>query len=177
MDNLIIQETPDFILKQTKNKGAGVFANRDFQKDEFLCQFNSDKIYTREDAPGDFNAPLNYYLQIGANTYIKPASISLFSIAYFVNHGCDPNGGLRINKEADLYAIKNIQKGEEVIFDYSTTMYNDKWTMKCCCESENCRGLVREFKYLPEAVQLRYVRLQIVPDYILQTLHMFYERL
>jgi len=44
----------------------------------------------------------------------------------FFNHSCDPNAGLQIDgQKVWLVAIKNITQGEEITWDYSTTMDED----------------------------------------------------
>ena len=72
--------------------------------------------------------------------------------------------------QAILVAIKNIQKGEEITLDYSTTMDEDDWELDCQCPSKNCRKKIRDFKYVPKEVQRRYIILGIVPKYILEHL-------
>lgn len=62
-------------------------------------------------------------------------------------------------------AIKDIEKGEEITWDYSTTMDEDIWEMDCNCGSKKCRKRIRDFKYLPKEIKERYVKLGIVPDY------------
>ena len=69
-----------------------------------------------------------------------------------------------------LVAIMDIHEGEEITWDYSTTMNEDDWEMDCVCGSKNCRGRIRDFKYLPENVQQKYINLRIVPKYILENL-------
>jgi hypothetical protein len=66
-----------------------------------------------------------------------------------------------------LIALKAIEPGEEIRFDYSTTI-SDGWTMLCLCGSPSCRGLVKAFQLLPAEVQLRYAMLQIVQPFILR---------
>jgi SET domain-containing protein len=67
-----------------------------------------------------------------------------------------------------LVAIKNIQKGEEITWDYSTTMKNDDWTMMCQCGAKNCRKIIKEFKFLPKERKLFYQKTGIIPQYITQ---------
>lgn len=89
----------------------------------------------------------------------------------YVNHSCDPNSGLVINNiNVILIAIRNIKKLEEITWDYSTTIDEDEWEMDCNCRSNICRGRIGDFKYLPEDIQRRYIKLGIVPNYILESL-------
>jgi len=93
----------------------------------------------------------------------------------FFNHSCEPNAGLVIKeKKIFLKAIKNIKKGSEITWDYSTTMYEaefpDKWEMDCVCGSKKCRQRIVDFKELPKKIQLRYIKAGVVPAYILARL-------
>jgi hypothetical protein len=84
----------------------------------------------------------------------------------FLNHSCSPNSGFKIRgKEARLVAIKDISAGDEVTFDYSTTMHKDKWSLKCNCGNRKCRGLITNFDTLTKSLQNRYKKLGIVPRY------------
>jgi SET domain-containing protein len=82
-------------------------------------------------------------LQIEANLYLD-----LQEPGRLVNHSCDPNSG--VFDGVRLVALRNLIPGEEVRFDYSTTVA-DGWTMRCACRSSHCRGVVRAFLTLPES--------------------------
>ena len=87
----------------------------------------------------------------------------------FLNHLCNPNSGLKIEgKRVTLIAIKNIKKGKEIKWDYSTTMDEDDWELDCKCGSKNCRKRIKDFKYLPKKLRQKYIKLRIVPEYILK---------
>jgi hypothetical protein len=44
-------------------------------------------------------------------------------------------------------------------------MDEDDFEMPCRCGAPNCRGLVRDFKHLPDDLKSRYASLGIVPAY------------
>lgn len=158
-----MKNMPDLSLKQTKN-GNDVFANKNFKRGEQIIEFHG-KFVTYEQLPRPYNEVKDHYVQIGKNLYMGPSG----NIDDFFNHSCSPNSGLKITgKKAVLAAIRDIQKGEEITWDYSTTMDEDDWTMECTCGSQNCRKTIMDFKYLPKNVQQRYIKLGIVPDYILE---------
>ncbi|MFA7707913.1 MAG: hypothetical protein WCX73_03105, partial [Candidatus Pacearchaeota archaeon] len=68
--------------------------------------------------------------------------------------------------------------GEEIFFDYSTTMHDNEkkinklngilWTCKCKCGSENCRKIIHQFKTLPKERQEFYLKNKFAPDFILK---------
>jgi hypothetical protein len=149
-------------LKETE-KGKSVFADKDFAAGEFIIQFSGD-IYSKDQYLKLVNPENNHFLQIDNDLFIGPTD----TIDDYINHSCNPNCGLKyIGTKVLLFAIKRISKGDEISFDYSTTMDEDFWEMKCCCGEKICRGMIRDFKYLPEAQQQRYISLGIVPDFIL----------
>ena len=150
---------------QKSKYGKGVFANKDFSKGDFIIEFKG-KIYQRKDKPRGLHSRINHYLQIGKKLYIGPSK----KIDDYINHSCNPNTGIKISNKARLFAIKKIRKGEEITFDYSTTMDEDYWEMNCSCRSGNCRKLIRDFKYLQKSFQQKYIKLGIVPKYILRNL-------
>ena len=65
-----------------------------------------------------------------------------------------------------LFAVKDIETGQEITWDYSTTLDEDEWELDCACESAACRGRIRDFKHLPKNLQQKYISLGIVPDYV-----------
>ena len=98
-------------------------------------------------------------LQIGPNEYIDSQEPGVL-----VNHACFPNAGIR--NDRFLMAIQDILPGQEIFFDYSTTMDEDNWTLECKCGSPNCRHIIKDFRYLPIDVQRKYLKLNIVQSFI-----------
>jgi hypothetical protein len=85
-----------------------------------------------------------------------------------VNHSCEPNAGLKFSHSfIRLIAIVPIGKGEQITYDYSTSMLNFPWKMACFCGSKQCRRIIENFIDLPVKVQLKYIRLGVVPGYVL----------
>lgn len=138
--------------------GRGLFAVRNVRQGEQLFLFNGpvisfDQTISRGDSEGNS-------LQIGPNTYIdlEPPGV-------FANYSCHPNAGIRNHTE--VYAIRDIAIGEEIRFDYSTTMSEGHWTMLCRCGADSCRGVISDFHDLPQALQERYLALGIVQPFII----------
>jgi SET domain-containing protein len=153
------------ILGQSK-LGKAVFANKNFQKGEEIIDFKGQQM-KRNELPELFTPEEDKYIQVGKDEYMGPSG----DFDDFFNHSCNPNSGLKnIGKRLILIAIKNIKKGEEITWDYSTTMDEDYWEMDCMCKSKNCRKRIRDFKYLPKEIQQKYIKLEIVQKYILENL-------
>lgn len=141
----------------------GIFASRNIKKGEEIIRFKG-KLFTYQQLPTPYNKVEDHYVQIDKNLYMGPSG----DYDDLFNHSCNPNSGLKIkNGKIILIAIKNIKKGEEITWDYSTTMDEDDWEMDCKCCSKKCRGRIRDFKYLSKKIQQKYTKLGIVPKFIL----------
>jgi hypothetical protein len=107
-------------------------------------------------------SPTTLALQIGPDLYIGESG----QADDFVNHSCQPNAGMRIEAtDVRLVAIRDIATGEQITFDYSTTMDEDDFEFDCLCGSPVCRGRVGDFKHLPASLRQHYDQLGIVPKY------------
>ena len=137
--------------------GRGVFAARYFEPGQPILTFGG-QVLTKVDmlALGPERA---YALQIGAAEFLD-----LTSPGRYLNHSCDPNAGM--SDDRVLLALRPIVPGEEIRFDYSTTMREDHWTMECRCGEYLCRRVVLDFHHLPPITQNRYLQLGIVQRFI-----------
>ncbi len=135
--------------------GLGVFCEANLKKGEKIFTL-SGPIIDGESAKEDES---EYWVQIDDKLYINPEEP-----VRRLNHSCNPNAGIK--KDYDVVALRNIRKDEEIRLDYSTTMDEDGWTMKCRCGSDNCRKIVKDFKYLPSNLRQKYLRLGIVQNFI-----------
>lgn len=141
--------------------GRGVFAGRDFQEGDLLFRFAGPVISLAQAInKGDSEGNV---LQIGPRTYIdlEPPGV-------FANHSCEPNAGVR-----DLvsgYALRPISRGEEILYDYSTTMSEQRWSMRCRCGTPSCRDVIGDFHDIPAELQGRYLSMRIVQPFIIDEL-------
>lgn len=100
-------------------------------------------------------------LQIDEHTYLN-----LNHASKTINHSCDPNAGIR--NKSDLYAIKDISVGEEITYDYSTTIGTDDHLsqMSCRCGTPNCRLVICNVLTIPKTILHKYIELDILPLFI-----------
>lgn len=142
--------------------GLGLFTTHDFREGESIFRFSGPVISAAEaNAKGDRECNP---LQIGPASYLD-----LEAPGVFINHCCEPNAGIRGNIE--VYALRAIKRGEEIYFDYSTTMSECRWTMRCLCGTASCRGSIGDFHDLPMELQNRYLNSGIVQPFIVEEWH------
>jgi len=137
--------------------GRGVFTEEPISAGTRIIRFTGPLLRHAE------TTPHTLALQVGPDTYIGSSG----GFDDYINHSCEPNAGFKIEgTTADLHAIRDISAGEEILFDYSTTLDEDDFTMACQCGSPSCRKIIGDGKYLPNDVWQRYLRLGILPDYV-----------
>ena len=141
-------------------EGRGVFAGEQIAEGSLIAMFSGPFLRYAETTLD------TYALQIGPDLYIGESG----DVDDLFNHSCDPNAGVWISgTTAELRAIRAIGIGEEIAFDYSTTLDEGDFTMACRCGLPSCRGLVGDGRDLPQAVWERYRALGILPDYVVQS--------
>jgi uncharacterized protein len=141
--------------------GRGVFAQSAIDAGAFLIKFTGPLLRYEQ------TSPQTLALQIAPDLYLGASG----QMDDLINHSCDPNAGLIIRgTDVSLIAIRDIAAGEEIFFDYSTTMDEDDFELICQCGHPTCRGVVRDFKHLPDSRKRCYADLGIVPEYNLKYL-------
>ena len=92
-------------------------------------------------------------LQVGPETYLAedPENPRMDD---YINHSCDPNLGF-VDGSLMLFALRDIQKDQELFWDYSTSINEDGWEIPCGCGAENCRGKIQSYCNLPKHEQER----------------------
>lgn len=140
--------------------GKGIFTSKDIKKGSVICTFNGRKMTFIEAKALGRNE--SYALQIGHDLYIY-----LDAPEKFINHSCEPNCGLR---GLELIALADIKAGEQLFYDYSTTMLERSWTMVCHCGTKNCRKIITDFDLTPQATQAKYIHLGVVQPFIVDAI-------
>lgn len=142
--------------------GEAVFAARAFAQGDLILQIKGDLIPSYE-MPERYHGASDRYMQVDSNLFIGPSG----GADDLVNHSCDPNSGIRFTPHGMLLiALRTIAQGEEICWDYSTTMQGIGWSMRCDCRTTLCRGEVAEFSRLGSKRQAYYVAAGVVAPFI-----------
>lgn len=142
-------------VKESSNRGSGVFAVRDILKDEIIAEFRGPRIKI-EDMKGIPDEVWSHLFNVGIDEYVIAREPAVRT-----NHSCDPNAG--IVRDVFLAAMRDIAKDEEITFDYSV-ITADNWRLECKCGSPSCRKIVGNYIDLPEEIRRKYA--QYTPDWI-----------
>ncbi len=133
-----------------KTYGHGIFALEPLAKDELIAVFGG-AIYKWDVFTTLPERERSLSLQVEHNLFLVPENIGAGD---YVNHCCDPNAGL--SGQIALVAIRDIQPGEEVCFDYAMSDATPYDEFECACGSVNCRGSVSGSDWRIPALQERY---------------------
>jgi len=126
-------------IKRVTPDQWGVIASRPFTKGSIVVSSNLAE-------PNPKATPCSHSIQTNVNEHIM-----MDVPAILINHSCDPNVGVaaQLNEAGsyDFVALRDIQEGEELRFDYETTEYVVGAFEDCMCGADICRGTIKGFKY------------------------------
>ena len=143
---------PILEIRDTERIGRGVFAVRGIAAGTRLLALEGQR-YRTPDIP-----PESFAMQIADDLWLCSDGNSLDDC---INHSCDANAGF-IKHDPVLYALRHIAAGEELTWDYSTSIAETGWSLQCLCAATSCRGLILPFPELnlEEQKRLRPVALR-----------------
>lgn len=144
------ERTPPFELRESPIQGRGAFATRRIRKGTRIIEYTGEHI-TQEQADERYDDEgmgrhHTFLFTLDEDTVIDAAVDG--NEARFINHSCDPNCQALIeDKKIFIYALKDIQLGEELVYDYAYERAEgmDEESEKiyvCRCGAKNCRGTI-----------------------------------
>ncbi len=145
--------SPKVEKRQSGIEGRGLFAVATIASGELVVMKGGHVFnLARRDALLETLGPAE--IQIDDDLFIGPVLAEEREGAMMhLNHSCEPNVG--IQGQIAFHAMRSIESGEELCFDYATGDDED-WVMDCQCGTASCRGVVtgRDWR-LPE-LQVKY---------------------
>ena len=137
--------------------GSGVFALRKIRKGATIIEYLGDRV-SHEQVDERYADKLEsdshtFLFTVNAKIVIDAGSNG--NDARFINHSCDPNCESIIkNKRVFIEALRTIQPGEELNYDYAIGRDADDAPtvdeiFACRCGAANCRGSMLEPRKKP----------------------------
>lgn len=144
--------SPKLEPRQNPTKGNyGIYAIKPVIKGELLVVWGGD-IVTGEVLAQLPERNRQHSIQIDENLYqVSPRDAEPGD---FVNHSCNPNAGL--HGQISLVAMRDIQVGEEICFDYAMSDGSVYDEFDCACGAPGCRGRVAADDWKNPELQTRY---------------------
>ena len=135
--------------------GQGIFTKKPIKKGQYVCRLKGKTFYRKYNEQTDRELGANWF-GLGKDVWVDP----VFPLSH-INHSCDPNLGMK--GKIMFYALRDIQKGEELTFDYSISEEEMSWRMRCRCGSKKCRGQMTAIQEIPRKTFESY--LPYIPSY------------
>ena len=133
-------------IKKSKIDKNGLYAKCNIKKGTRIIEYKGKLVTVKKseiDPKFDNNKAIYLF---GVNTRYDLDGDYRFNTARLINHSCEPNcevfgEGLKIW----VFAMKNINKGEELSYDYGFSFDSNYKNYPCNCGSKKCVGyIVRE---------------------------------
>jgi SET domain-containing protein len=143
---------PPVEVRNSPVHGFGVFALRRIRKGTTIIEYLGDRVSHEEvdERYADKLETDSHTFLFTVNSKIVIDAGSNGNDARFINHSCDPNCESTIkNKRVFIEAIRTIQPGEELSYDYAIGRDSDDapdvdQIFACRCGAANCRGSMLE---------------------------------
>jgi len=139
---------PPFTIGKSRISGRGAFAARRIRKAARIIEYLGERISPAEaDARyegGPAKQPRVLLFTVDSETVIDAGVGG--NAARFINHSCEPNcEAVTRSGRIWIYALRNIQVGEELTYDYGLTgepedREEQKRLHACRCGADTCRG-------------------------------------
>jgi uncharacterized protein len=161
--------SPKIAVAASRIGGMGVFALAPIMKGDVVHDMGGEVITLAtciaRIALGRLN--IDDPLPVGNYTFLQ---LDRFSNRF--NHACEPNAGLR--RASQMIALTSIAAGQEITFDYSTTMrrnfYSRWWSMPCNCGAATCRRKIGDVRTIPHERLSAYIKAGSLQDFIVASL-------
>ncbi|MDB5681992.1 MAG: lysine methyltransferase [Sphingomonas bacterium] len=160
---LDVMRTPANLFKVGDNHlGKAVFAAQSFAEGDRLIEFTGRRFRAAR-VPSLMRGQSDRFVQVTPQHYMGPSG----RIDDLVNHSCAPTAGLRFaDSGVFLVALRPIAAGEEISWDYSTTLAESNWHMICQCRSPECRRVIGNFATLSPERQEWFRARNLVAPYL-----------
>lgn len=147
--NTIATDRDFTLVKSSLVHGRGVFAKKTIPKGTRIFEYAGQRVLKTDLVNDLANGLTSMSYVMNLNKIMAIDGERDGNDARFINHSCNPNCEvLYFNETPYIYAMQEIQEGQELNFDYklgfdTETNLSDsqkKEWFPCNCGSENCRG-------------------------------------
>jgi SET domain-containing protein len=134
------------ISYNSKIEGTGLRSISNIKQGEIVALFEGFLINV-DIANSWYLSGNDHMLQISNDNFL-----AITGDEKYVNHSCSPNCAF-LNNNGELIALRDIDKNEEITFDYSANE-NTEFQFDCGCNTLKCRKQVKGFFQLTDAEKI-----------------------
>ena len=133
------------------SRGRGVVAERNFKQGEVIAIWRGSIITEREVLKLS-DSERSQLLQVDEDAFL--ITHHALVNADFINHSCEPNCGF--TDSTTLVAMREIEAGEAITFDYAMSDTKAIFAFDCWCGSAKCRKKINGDDWRLAELQERY---------------------
>ncbi len=141
----------EFSVQVSPIHGVGLYSKHAFSEGEDIYKIEGSRVTADYDA--NFCEGPNW-IGLGWHEWLIPEHANPIM---FTNHACLPNA--IISDGLTVIALRDINIGDEIVVDYSTTEVDPFWRMLCSCRAATCRKQIQAFSHFPHEMRRLYERL------------------
>jgi len=137
-------------------RGEGLFSREKIMKGELIEDYHGEtQVLSKREVAQLPRRWQDWCWEIDDEHEFCPKDFVNPAIGWFMNHSCDPNVG---SLAGDLYrhvAMRDIEVGEEITYDYAMTDSSGH-EFRCFCGAPNCRSIITGNDWMIPELQERY---------------------
>ncbi len=124
------------IIRSSAIHAAGCYTTTAIRKGTRVAEYDGPRL-SRDEADACYEKlPITYLFGLGDGSIVLDGHC----MAMFINHSCDPNCETEeVDGRVWIVAIRNIEAGEEITYDYCLYDGGDDEAV-CNCGAKKCRG-------------------------------------
>ncbi|KIW24817.1 uncharacterized protein PV07_10507 [Cladophialophora immunda] len=144
------------------DKGYGLRTDASLRSQQFIIEYVgeviSEEVYLRRrEQYREEGNEHDYFMFLQKGEYIDAQKRG--NLSRFCNHSCSPNCYVELwhvegKVRAGIFAARDIEAGEELVFDYKTDTRGAE-PQRCACRAQNCTGLIGRAKKPKRIIRLR----------------------
>ncbi|KAK3672872.1 histone methyltransferase set2 [Recurvomyces mirabilis] len=145
----IRKQFADVAVIKTEKKGYGLRANKDLKANDFIFEYIGEvigeNVFRRRMQQYDEEGIKHFYfMSLTKGEFVDATKRG--NLGRFCNHSCNPN--CYVDKwvvgdklRMGIFAERNVQAGEELVFNYNVDRYGAE-PQPCYCGEPNCTGYI-----------------------------------
>jgi uncharacterized protein len=133
------------VIRRSRIHADGCYTTEPIKKKGFVAEYSGPRITIAEADALYEHSPRTYLFGLVNGTHVIDGD----SASAFINHSCDPNCEAdEIDGKVTITAIRNIEAGAELTYDYNLYDGDLEDESPCFCGLKRCRGSMYSEKEL-----------------------------
>jgi hypothetical protein len=125
------------LIRRSKIDTEGCYTTKAIRSGEFIAEYTGTRLTIAQADKLYDHSPRTYLFGLTDGKHVIDGE----GVAAFINHSCDPNCEVdEVNGRVLINAIRDIQPGEEITYDYNLYDGDADDLSLCSCGAEKCRG-------------------------------------